>query len=162
MSYLKQHIINLKNSSTLRNRRIIYGNPSPGSLGDYWLLIEEYNKLDPEWKDLNPNKWKSIHFNEEFSRYMLKKFKELHCEFCGKEDLVIYKWYEHKDFSIMCTVDHFLPKSKYPELTYNSNNLYICCNKCNQNKSDDIVDISNIKFGYSNEIRGKFKFSNNF
>lgn len=37
-------------------------------------------------------------------------------------------------------VDHIKPRSKYPELTFDFNNLQILCESCNQGKSDKYED----------------------
>lgn len=139
--------------------KTIYNEPSPGSLGDYWLLIEKYKTNYPNWKYKSPEKWRRTIFNEYFSRFMLSRFNELNCEYCGKENLKIYKWHEKKDESIMCTVDHFLPKKDYPLLKEDPSNLFICCYNCNNKKGSKYYNESTIKYRYDDNIRKEFKFN---
>ena len=68
------------------------------------------------------------------SRYRHKDIKDSievecfgKCVYCGSFVSQIY-WGD---------VEHIKPKSKYPELTYEWNNLTFVCAKCNSNKSDD-------------------------
>lgn len=153
-----KEVITIQKNKLVKVTRTIYGEPSPGTLGDYWLLQDEYRRLDPTWIDKKPAQWRSLVFHDQFMNYMLQQFGELHCEYCGRPDLKIFKWYEKKDLKIMCTVDHFLPQKKNPELKEDPNNLFICCNKCNQNKKEKIVSEEQIAYRYDDSIRAKFIF----
>ena len=129
---------------------IVLGETTPGTPGDYQLLKQSYNT------DINkkPNKknsnFKQLIFNTKFIQHMEKKHGELHCEYCGKPNLRLYHWKHDKvkNREDMATVDHFLPKSLYPELAQEYNNLKICCYSCNQKKKDDIWSEDEIKYGY--------------
>jgi len=151
-------MIILKTYNNITYKRTILGKTSPGSIGNYWLLVEEYKKMDYTCRPQKTEKWRRVNYNEQFSIFMFNSFKELHCEYCGKENLIIIKWYEKQNTNIMCTVDHFLPKKDYPELTEDPTNLYISCHKCNNNKAKKIVDESTLKFKYDDNIRKNFIF----
>ena len=45
----------------------------------------------------------------------------------------------------MATVDHFFPISKGGD-EYNYDNMVVACHKCNQKKTNNIWDISTLKF----------------
>jgi 5-methylcytosine-specific restriction endonuclease McrA len=96
------------------------------------------------------NKFKQMLYNTKFLQIMIEQHGELHCEFCGKKGLKLYHWkYDKiKNYDDMATVDHFLPISEYPELAKEHSNLKVCCHECNQEKKDDIWDISTLKFPY--------------
>ncbi len=62
-----------------------------------------------------------------YKQQLIIDFKDL-CGYCGKN-----RRYFFDNFQI----DHFRPKSKYPELKNDYTNLVLCCPICNRNKSDD-------------------------
>lgn len=112
--------------------------PKSGSYADYILLKQEYRKLDPSsvFGD-NPKaveKLKQLLFNTEFLEEMKAAYGTLHCVYCGEQDLQIYYWWEHKRRDNQATADHFIPKSKDPELAFDKSNLRVCCLKCNNKK----------------------------
>ena len=154
----KKRVLKIKSSKTVDVIKTIYGEPSPGTLGDFWLLKEEYNRLDPSWINRKQEQWRRLVFNDQFMHYMHDHFKELHCEYCGKPNLKIFKWYERKEVEIICTVDHFLPKKDYVHLTEDPNNLFISCHKCNNDKKANIVSEDELKYRYDDSIRSKFVF----
>ena len=49
------------------------------------------------------------------------------CPFCG--------------VGIVSTLDHYLPKTKYPTYAVTPVNLIACCADCNKNKKSDVVDL---------------------
>jgi hypothetical protein len=63
------------------------------------------------------------------------------CRICGKEGL------EGRDLQ----VDHKLPKSLFPSLQYDKDNLQVCCKSCNLSKGVKVLD------NYLNELRHKLK-----
>lgn len=129
----------------------IYGNPTPGSFGDYLLLKDSYREIDPVPKvPKKADKFKQMLFNTKFLQHMRDKYGELHCEYCGKKNLRLYHWkYDKiKSHHDMATADHFLPRALYPELAKDYDNLKVCCHKCNQKKKDDIWDESTLKYPY--------------
>ena len=62
-----------------------------------------------------------------YKEQLVKDFRDL-CGSCGKN-----RNYFFDNFQI----DHFRPKSKYPDLKNDYNNLVLSCPICNRNKSDD-------------------------
>ena len=77
---------------------------------------------------------------------ILKEEHELKCEYCGKEDLIIYEWCQKFDFNNVATIDHFYPKSKYENLKRNEDNLVVSCHDCNTKKKDMLWDLDKLKF----------------
>ena len=63
------------------------------------------------------------------------------CKMCGKKDL------QGRDLH----VDHKLPKSVFPSLQYDKDNLQVCCMSCNFSKSSKVLDI------YLKELNHKLK-----
>lgn len=104
------------------------------------------NKERPNWSYKHPEKWEQLEFNKEFLRGVEEECGSLSCEYCGKEDLVIYEWWEKTNHKIVATVDHFYPSSKYKQLKKEHDNFVIACQKCNGNKGNDIWEIDTIKF----------------
>lgn len=51
------------------------------------------------------------------------------CAYCERTEV----WLGGTDFF---TVDHFRPRSKFPELSFHYPNLYYACGKCNQHKAN--------------------------
>lgn len=62
-----------------------------------------------------------------YKEQLVKDFRDLY-GYCGKN-----RNYFFDNFQI----DHFRPKSKYPDLKNDYNNLVLSCPICNRNKSDD-------------------------
>lgn len=140
-----------KLTTHVKVQHVIIGTPTSGSYADYLLLKDGYRDIDPVPKSTKKaGKFKQMLFNTKFLQHMIKEHGELHCEYCGKKDLVLYHWkYDTvKDYNDMATADHFLPRATYPELAKDYNNLKVCCHKCNQKKKDDIWDESTLKFPY--------------
>jgi len=109
------------------------------------------NKI-PEWGKRNPEKWGRLEFNKNYLKKIEETFGPLHCEYCGKENLVIYEWYEKFNRSDMATVDHFYPSSKYEELRMNEDNFIVSCDSCNSKKRDVLWEVESIKYPISNKI----------
>lgn len=100
----------------------------------------------PSWGKKNPEKWERLKFNRDYLKKLEKKHGNLHCEYCGLPDLVIYEWYEKPNRSNMATVDHFYPKSKFESLTLNEDNFIVSCDPCNSKKSDTLWDLEKIEY----------------
>lgn len=70
----------------------------------------------PEWGFYGTSKWRSLRYRA------LQKYGNW-CSCCKSEQAPLH-------------VDHIKPRSKYPELEYDINNLQILCKECNLGKSD--------------------------
>lgn len=64
----------------------------------------------PFWAKKNEGRWSQLKFNIDFLKKTKLEHGELHCEYCGKRDLVIYDWCEKTNNNDVATVDHFYPK----------------------------------------------------
>lgn len=100
---------------------------------------------EPFWARKKRDQWEQLKFNSEFLKESLEKNGELHCEYCGKDNLTIYEWCEKVNFNDVATVDHFYPKSRYENLKKDKNNLIVSCYGCNNKKKDSVWGIEKIK-----------------
>lgn len=120
---------------------------------EFLLLKEEYKAKEMEAKMESP-KFKQLVFNTLFLETMLRIRGRLICVYCGKENLRIFHWTEKsKNYSIMATADHFIPKSK-GGAAFDFKNMVVACNRCNCNKADKIYPVSSLKHieGYGFKI----------
>jgi 5-methylcytosine-specific restriction endonuclease McrA len=108
-------------------------------------------KKEPFWAKKNGERWSQLQFNLKFLREQKLKYGDIHCEYCGKKDLIIYDWCENTNLIDVATVDHFYPKSKYDSLKQEEKNFVIACYSCNSNKKDDMWDFMEIKYPLNNE-----------
>lgn len=130
--------------------------PTPGTWGSHQLYLNELRKLSIESE--KPTWLESVEFNEAYLAEVLAQYGELHCEYCGKTGLRIYTWkLQAGNKKDMATVDHFFPKSKYPNLIFEKNNFLVACSKCNSKKGDEMCDVSMIKHPYNKEHWGNKK-----
>ncbi|MCG8421040.1 MAG: TIGR02646 family protein [Proteobacteria bacterium] len=72
----------------------------------------------------------------------LEAMTQSHCSYCDGYPL---------DDIAYPTIDHFLPKGQYPELTYNWNNLYLACPRC-QNEKETRFDLRIQREEYQGEL----------
>lgn len=100
----------------------------------------------PRWAHYQKERWDRLVLHYKFLENIKKEHNSLWCEYCGKDELVLYKWDEKRDKNNMATVDHFLPKSKYPTLANEEDNFVIACSNCNEKKKDDIWSEESIKY----------------
>lgn len=86
----------------------------------YNLLPKKQNlvKIDL-WSEENRDRWAALRY-EVFKKY------DRRCMICGASDRL--------------HVDHIKPKSKYPDLAFDINNLQILCKDCNYGKSNVYED----------------------
>ena len=106
----------------------------------------------PGWAYKHPERWDQIEFNKNFLRKVEVECGELHCEYCGVENLVVYEWFE-KTGKDVATVDHFYPSSRYPDLRQDENNFDVACQTCNGNKKDDIWEVETIVYPRTNKTK---------
>lgn len=107
----------------------------------------------PGWAYKHPERWAQIEFNKNFLRKVEKKHNGLHCEYCGKKDLIIYEWFEKTNNDIVATVDHFYPSSKYPDLKKDEKNFVVACYSCNGNKKDSLWEVETIEYPRDETIK---------
>lgn len=62
-----------------------------------------------------------------------------YCEYCGRTDLQT----QYDGLPNFVTVDHLIPISKGG--THAIKNLIVCCRKCNENKSNNLPDLDNLR-----------------
>jgi 5-methylcytosine-specific restriction endonuclease McrA len=105
----------------------------------------------PFWAKKNEDRWLQLKFNIEFLRKTELEYSKLHCEYCGKQNLVVYDWCEKISNDDVATVDHFYPKSRYNELKMDENNFVISCYSCNSEKKDRVWPKESIKFPLGEE-----------
>ncbi len=94
---------------------------------------QEYNAfIDSEGKSGQNFSWRNgIYYN---LRNELSTLTNGHCSFCD-----VYPFDSSKK-----TIEHFKPKSDYPLIAYQWENLFYCCDKC-QSNANKIAYQSNIK-----------------
>ncbi|WP_302024193.1 HNH endonuclease [uncultured Prevotella sp.] len=102
-----------------------------------------------------------------FPKYM-KKLNIKSCVYCGTQYAVSVKKGKKnrsKTYLSTYTLDHYMPKSKYPYLATSFFNLYPCCAHCNQIKSDknpifQLYNTSNISpFKFTLDKQSFLKYS---
>ena len=93
------------------------------------LLPIIYKKISSDWSK----------FYSEIRNFIIEKFTEniKFCPYCGKVPLISYSKDLWKSKERMFQFDHFLPKSKYKNLTISFYNLIPCCNACNHKKGNN-------------------------
>ena len=89
--------------------------------------------LSPKWKhvktELNEN-IQRLFSSADIKKRLITHFKKnkiLYCPFCGSNQLQVYEGKSNFD------IDHFLPKSLYPQYAFSLYNLIPICKHCNQN-----------------------------
>ena len=131
----------------------IVGRVSGGSYAEYLLLKRRYFMMDESWFYNHHKKGKQLLFNTTFLEDIQKEHNELHCEFCGKSHLKIYKWFEKPNRTIMATADHFFPKSSDKEkLSFEEKNMVVACDDCNGKKGSEFWSLDKIKFPYPHTL----------
>ena len=131
----------------------ILGYAAPGSQAEYLLLKRRFLMKDEFWFYENNKRGPQLLFNTQFLEGIQKTYKELHCEFCGKAHLRIYKWFENKRIDDMATADHFFPKSHDKEkLSFEIKNLVVACEKCNNKKGSQLWQLDSLRFPYQQTI----------
>ena len=66
---------------------------------------------------------------------------EYRCAYCG---ITEYRWGSERNF----VVEHFRPRSRFPDLATVYSNLYYACNRCNDLKGDTWPSPLEIELGY--------------
>jgi len=129
-----------KVTSKTKQYFLIQENPTPGSFGDYILLKQDLDKQSKIKKPIVKLS-KIVVNNNNFIKKVRETYGELHCEYCGCK-------LHHAFGRYKATVDHFIPKSVDPEMAFERKNFIISCAKCNQSKSNTIIDTDKINFPY--------------
>lgn len=158
----------------------------------FWEKWEKFNSedlkkdfLQPKEKTFNTSAkdWElqeSISLRSLYNRYNSSKeiyktfkkeyFKWLYdlwinfCPYCWKDRITHFKW-KNWEFKKLYDIEHFLPRSKFPELSVNPYNLLPVCISCNQRLKSDNNPIEWWKevfhpyFGFIKLIGGKIVIS---
>jgi 5-methylcytosine-specific restriction endonuclease McrA len=98
-------------------------------------LTEKWQEWGEKWQSKYESTQKSNDFrwyrhkNQGYDELVkeLSKMTQHHCSFCDAY---------HKVKRIPHTIEHFKPKTKFPLLAYQWENLFLCCGIC-QKKGDD-------------------------
>ena len=103
---------------------------------DRFIYKEMISKnKDYKTKAINRKKaYRKFHTSEEWRRLRYKVLKKFNgcCCLCGRS---------HQKHGVVIHVDHIKPRSKYPELKLDENNLQLLCEDCNLGKSNrDSID----------------------
>ena len=109
----------------------------------------------PKWAYYHKERWDRLVLHYNFLKKLEDEHGELWCEYCGKEKLIVYPWDVKHDRSKMATVDHFLPKSKYPDLANEETNFIVACSNCNENKKDDIWEEDRILHSRTKRVQDR-------
>ena len=109
----------------------------------------------PKWAyySKNEERWERLLLHHAFLKKIEDSEGNLWCEYCGKSELIAYTWDEKHDRKKMATVDHFLPKSKYPDLANEETNFIVACSTCNETKKDDLWEEETIKYSRKNKLK---------
>ncbi len=128
------------------------------------MLLEEYKRLDEEWQlgaDGEPSgAFKQMLFNTQFLEYMLEKYGELHCEYCGEPNLKIvpHNQQHRSKIPTMATADHFLPKDGNKYIMFNRQNLVVSCHRCNVKlKKNELWPVISLKYYYPEQKIWKYE-----
>lgn len=133
---------------------VIRGKVLKGSLADYLMLVRKIIPMTDEYVIKRFKNGKQLVFNTKFIRSIEEKHGELHCELCGKKNLVLYYWWQDNNRDDMATADHFFPKSLDKErLSFEKRNIVVACNGCNSNKKAEVHPISTIEHPYPDTLR---------
>lgn len=112
----------------------------------------------PRWAEKKPKTWEQLEFNKNFLRRVEEECGSLTCEYCGKDNLIIYEWNDtDRNLELMATADHFYPASKYPNLKQEEKNLIVSCYECNYKKKDKIFEVEKINFPRNKSIKKELK-----
>jgi uncharacterized protein (TIGR02646 family) len=101
---------------------------SPDFLNEKW---EEWGKAFENQRNKNPNfvfQWKTYQ-KETINKILLPLLQTMtaeHCAYCDG-----YPFGMSRE-----TIDHFRPKSKFPLLAYQWENLFLCCDRCQTIKGE--------------------------
>lgn len=91
---------------------------------------EQATKIRDKGKEVNWYTYQKRPINQHLIP-LLREISDNHCAFC--DGYPMQQMVEH--------IEHFKPKSKYPELSHQWENLFIICEKCNITKSDDFDEL---------------------
>lgn len=100
------------------------------------FLTQRYKKWGRRYKerrDINPDAefyWTTYN-NQRINHLLLDDLMEMtqkHCSFCDGFPIETVS---------SNTIEHFRPKTQFPKLAYCWKNLFYCCSKCQESKSED-------------------------
>jgi len=136
----------------------MYGNTP---YGDYLRMKDEFATIESEWlkkfslPPLSKNpakrlkqipKREQLLFNTQHVHGELDRCGSLRCVFCGKQNLVIYRWDDkNKNLNNMATTDHFNPKSN-GGAAKDLKNCVVACYRCNRKKLSNKWSIRTLRY----------------
>jgi uncharacterized protein (TIGR02646 family) len=113
-------------------------------------LIENGDKWTKEWESAGKSARFTWHGKKNWVdlSVRLSQMTQHHCSFCDVFEV---------GPDVASTIEHFRPKSLFPLLAYQWENLFICCHNCQSkgNKFDDALlkpDIKDYEFDYYFDI----------
>lgn len=101
---------------------------------------------EPFWAKKNLERWEQLEFNTLTLLNIEDEEDTLHCEYCNKQNLKVYQWYEKAKREDAATADHFYAKCNYPHLAKNDKNIVVACMDCNEKKDDKEPNIEDVKY----------------
>ena len=110
------------------------------SLYQYREMLKVLTLLDKTKRNrikykLKRSKW--LRFRKQFFKKKIKENQPLVCHYCKRTDLIAFT----DDLSMIATVDHVIPVCNENVDPFDTTNLVVSCHKCNNQKSNKIVDI---------------------
>lgn len=70
--------------------------------------------------------------------YQNRIIKNIRANITNQQIITIQNTCQNCTIDTVCTMDHVLPKEKFPEFAVNGHNLFPCCSICNEYKSEII------------------------
>lgn len=109
---------------------------NPTSMAQYLLLKLSYQAQDRDYQILRNYKRIWLNFRNRVLRNKQKEGKgNLICHYCGIQPLVTNFMAPGVKDKFKATLDHVIPRSRGGG-DFDTNNLVVCCHKCNQKKKD--------------------------
>ncbi len=104
---------------------------TPSWLTEKWQKWgQQATKVRDKGKEVKWYSYKKTPVNQHLVP-LLRTITDNHCSFC--DGFPMKQMTEH--------IEHFKPKSTFPELSHQWENLYIICQKCNEHKGDDFSEL---------------------
>lgn len=118
---------------------------------DFYVLKEDNCNILQSLFDYS-NIIKSSKNNITLRDNILHKLNLKTCPYCDRQYISNY-YNENNNEKSQAQIDHFYPKSIYPELALNINNFIPSCSYCNQLKSNNILKLNPRKEGFEDDAK---------